>query len=269
MKYSEASFLLSPYSEAAGDVLAALLAEIGFDTFVPTADGLKAYVQTSVLDADAVASLAAAFPLPDVAVSYSITAAPDENWNATWEQQHTFEPIDLPGGKRLTVVPRQAFGSGEHATTRMMVKLLCSLDLQGTAVIDAGCGTGILGFAAMLLGADHLLAYDIDEWSVANALDNLRLNDIDSASVEIREGDSTVLSAADEADVLLANINRNILLADLPHFADVLSSSGQLLLSGFYQEDAPLLVAEAERNGLQLLHKAGENGWACLVFGRK
>ncbi len=266
MKYSEASFLLSPYSEAAGDVLAALLAEIGFDTFVPAADGLKAYVQTSVLDADAVASLAANFPFPDVAVSYSIKAAPDENWNATWEQQHTFEPIDLPGGKRLTVVPRQAFGSGEHATTRMMVKLLCGLDLQGTTVIDAGCGTGILGFAALLLGADHLVAYDIDEWSVANALDNLRLNEIDPACAEIREGDSSVLTAADMADVLLANINRNILLADMPTFAAHTRIGGHVLLSGFYEDDVALLRASAEALGLDFVGSEADGEWRALHF---
>ena len=266
MKYCEASFHLSPYSEAAGDVLAALLADIGFDTFLATPDGLKAYVQTELLDETAVASLAENFPVPDTGISYTIAAAPDENWNTAWEQDHRFEPIDLPGGRRLTVVPRQAFGSGEHATTRMMIKLLCSLDLNSATVIDAGCGTGILGFAAMLMGASHLVAYDIDEWSVANARDNLLLNDIASACVEIRLGDSSVLTPADTCDVLVANINRNILLADLPTFVAHVRSGGHVLLSGFYEADIHLLYEKANGQGLVLAGSEADGDWRALLF---
>ncbi len=266
MKYSEASFHLSPYSEAAGDVLAALLADVGFDTFVATADGLKAYVQTGVLDEAALALLAENFPIPDTTISYSIVAAPDENWNATWEHDHRFEPIDLPSGKRLTVVPRQAFGSGEHATTRMMIKLLCSLDLTSATIIDAGCGTGILGFAAMLMGASYLVAYDVDQWSVDNARDNLLLNDIVPDRVEIREGDSSVLTATDSADVLLANINRNILLADMTTFADHTRQGGHVLLSGFYEADIPLLCEKAVGLGLVFVGSEADGDWRALHF---
>lgn len=266
MKYSVATFVLKPNSEAAGDVLAALLADIGFDSFEPTADGLQAYVQTNLLDAEALAAVVADFPLPGISIDYKLSDAPDENWNAAWEQEHSFEPIALPGGERVTVVPRQAFGSGEHATTRMMIQLLSSIDLSGLTVIDAGCGTGILGFAAMLMGASSLMAYDIDEWSVNNARDNLKLNAIEPSGVEFRLGDSNVLTAADSADILLANINRNILQADLPTFVAHLRPGGKLLLSGFYENDVPLLVDQASALGLSLSTKLSDGEWRALAF---
>ena len=169
---------------------------------------------------------------------------------------------------RIGIEAQMAFGTGTHETTRLMVAQLLDAQLSGKRVLDCGCGTGILGIAASKLGAEEVVAYDIDEWSVENTRHNAALNGVEN--LQVLHGDSRVLSHVSGVfDVVVANINRNILLADLPHFADVLSSTGTLLLSGFYQEDAPLLVAEAERNGLQLLHKAGENGWACLVFGRK
>lgn len=264
MKYSVATFVLNPYSEAAGDVLAASLANIGFDTFVPTQEGVVAYVQTSLLDEDAIAVLVNDFPLPDLAITYSLADAPDENWNATWEQEHTFVPVELPGGKQVVVVPRQAFGSGEHATTRMMIQLLSSLDLQGATIIDAGCGTGILGFAAMLLGAKELVAYDIDEWSVSNARDNLCLNEINPDNVDLRLGDVNVLTEADKADVLLANINRNILLADLPSFVAHTRPGGRILLSGFYDADVPLLIEKASEHGLALAAQLSDGEWRAL-----
>ena len=264
MKYSVATFVLNPYSEAAGDVLAALLANIGFDTFVPTQEGVMAYVQTSLLDEGTISALVADFPMPDVAINYTIADAPDENWNKTWEQEHTFVPVDLPGGKQVVVVPRQAFGSGEHATTRMMIQLLSSLDLQGTTIIDAGCGTGILGFAAMLLGAKQLVAYDIDEWSVNNARDNLKLNEINPELIELRLGDVNVLTESDEADILLANINRNILLADLPAFVAHTRQGGRILLSGFYETDVPLILDKASDLGLSLTTKLSDGEWRAL-----
>lgn len=266
MKYTEAKFTITPYNEAAGDVLAASLAYIGFDTFLPDDSGLTAYIQTSALDAEAIAQAVADFPLDGVSISYTLADAPDENWNQTWEQEHTFEPIQLRNGKLLTVVPRQAFGSGEHATTRMMIRLLESADLSGAAVIDAGCGTGVLGFAAMLLGASKLVAYDIDEWSVANARDNLKLNDIDAAQVDFRLGDSSVLAATDTADILLANINRNILLADLPVFAAHLRKGSRLFLSGFLPEDVALLTDAAAALGLTLAGSLEDAGWVALSF---
>ena len=139
-------------------------------------------------------------------------------------------------------------------------------DLRGKDVIDAGTGTGVLSIMSILRGACHVLAYDIDEWSVDNAKDNLLLNGMGSAQVEVRLGNASVLKDDDQADLLMANINRNILLADMQRFAGALLPTGQLLLSGFYTEDIPLLTAEAARYGLHLKDKRTEDNWTMLLL---
>ena len=266
MKYTEAIFHIHPYSEAAGDVLAALLADIGFDTFMPTDEGLTAYVQTALFDEAVVDAVVSDFPVPDVVVDFTFTEAPDENWNVTWESEHTFEPINLPDGQQLTIIPRQAFGSGEHTTTQMMLRMLAQLDLNGKDIVDAGCGTGVLALAALKLGAAHAFAYDIDEWSVENARDNAKLNSIDMARLELRHGNASVLNPHCQADILLANINRNILLADMPTFVASILQGGHLLLSGFYEPDIPPLAAKAKMLGLTLAATDAEGEWRALHF---
>ncbi len=271
MKYFELSFVLTPNNEAAADVLAALLAEAGCDTFVPNDEGLTAYVLRDSYDEASVRAVVDAFPLPDTAITFTCTEAPDENWNATWEAEHFFEPIALPNGKSFKIEPRQAFGSGEHATTRMMIALLASLDVQHRTVIDAGCGTGVLGIAAIELGASHVYAYDIDEWSVRNAEDNFRLNGYtpEGGGVSIMQGDAGCLDACPAVDILMANINRNILLADLPAFASRLKPGGELLLSGFYEADIDLLTSKAASLGLHLQQSLADGDWCALLFQKK
>lgn len=279
MRYSEAIFKIQPNNEAAGDVLAASLAEIGFDTFVPNDEGLTAYVQTAALDVEAVGAAVADFPLPGVDISFEIHDVPDENWNATWESEHHFEPIELTNGKSFKIVPRQAFGSGEHATTKMMIRMLASLDVNGCSAIDAGCGTGVLSLAAVELGAAHVFAYDIDEWSVRNAEDNFKLNgytpqpdgceDEVAYPVRIVHGDASCLdamAAGKGVDIVMANINRNILLADMPAFVSHLNRGGHLLLSGFYPTDAQQLTEAAQALGLTLAGTEHEGDWAALHF---
>ena len=277
MKYIEVHFELTPYSEAAGDVLAASLADIGFESFVPTDNGLTAYVQQSVYDETALATAVEEVRTTfgwgdeDLCIAYSSREAPDQNWNATWEAEHHFEPIHVDEGVDITIVPRQAFGSGEHSTTRMIVKLLSETDangqpllpLAGATVIDAGCGTGVLGIAALKLGAAQVFAYDIDEWSVRNTLDNLALNGVEATVVE---GDASVLSKAPEADIVLANINRNILLADMPAFVDRMQANGHLVLSGFLEADVEPLVEAATKLGLELRHQRSDEEWQALHF---
>ena len=279
MKYFELQFTISPNDEAAGDVLAALLADAGCDTFVPTDEGLTAYVLQSAYDetviqeaTDSLASL-----LPGHTATFTCSEAPDENWNATWEEEHHFEPITLPNGQQFQILPRQAFGSGEHATTRMMLSMLAEQPLAGKTVIDAGCGTGVLSIAALKLGAKRVFAYDIDEWSVENAQANFALNDVEG---EIVEGDASILTQAPQADILLANINRNILLADLPAFVAKLRhhaaqqhpqsaqqfSQSHLLLSGFLEVDILPLVHKAISLGLTHVNTRADGDWRALDF---
>lgn len=298
MRYQELSFHILPHNEAAADVLAALLADVGCESFVPTDEGLKAYVQQDAYDElavhEVVATATALFAgegADQTRITFTVQAAPDENWNATWEAEHPTMPVLLPNGRQVNIVPRQAFGSGEHATTRLMLHLLASLDITAATVIDAGCGTGILGIAAMKLGAARLFAYDIDEWSVSNTKDNFALNALSatlvtgdageggatattdatpsaSASITLAHGDASCLAAAPLADVLMANIHRNILLADMPTFAAQLKPGGYLLLSGFYEADIPPLTQRASSLGLILDDKRHDEEWCALRFRR-
>ncbi len=290
MKYYAVKFKIDGAPEllqTARELLADDVVEAGFESFEDAEQGLVGYVQAELFNRESLDHAISTFVMPEVAISYTIEEVEPKNWNETWENEG-FDPIfigdrcviydarrlsptplsSLMAPLRIGIEAQMAFGTGTHETTRLMVAQLLDAQLSGKRVLDCGCGTGILGIAASKLGAEEVVAYDIDEWSVENTRHNAALNGVEN--LQVLHGDSRVLSHVSGVfDLVLANINRNILLADLPHFADVLSSSGQLLLSGFYQEDAPLLVAEAERNRLQLLHKAGENGWACLVFGRK
>lgn len=288
MKYYELVFQTNPCSETINDVLSALLAEVGFETFIPNEDGcLQAYIQQSFYDQEAVYNVLADFPLPDVSISYEMNEPADENWNETWENEG-FQPICVEGKlvicdtrhdvdeelDKILIHPRQAFGTGSHQTTRMILSTLLDMDLTGKTVIDAGCGTGILGFMCLKKGADRILSYDIDEWSVSNTLDNARLNNLDLEKIDVRLGDSSVLEDVisaqneDKCDLLIANINRNILLGDIPRFVKSLKSTSNILFSGFYEEDVDYLLEATKEYGFQLKEKKNDGEWAMLLLSR-
>ena len=308
MKYFEVSCEIRPFSEDAADVLSAQLAEIGFESFSQTESGLLAYIQQSAWNEDEMRQVVRNFCLPEVEIRYTKAEAPDEDWNQVWEEEG-FQPIIIPSEEGqeealivvhdvkhtdvppaqydIVITPRLAFGTGSHSTTRLILRTLARLDLKGKDVIDAGTGTGILAIMAMKRGASYVFAYDIDEWSVENAKDNLLLNHIQTlsdsplkgekqkvsplrggleGSVAVVCGDSSVLERQPKADLLIANINRNILLQDLPRFAASLKPKGQMILSGFYQADIPALKEAAEQQGFSLQKEASEGDWAMLLF---
>lgn len=286
MKYFEVTCKIQPFSEEAADILSANLAEIGFESFSETEDGLVAYIQQSVWDEDKMREAIQNFFLPGVEIHYTKAEAPDEDWNQVWEEEG-FQPVCLPlapseGGGMIVVhdvkhtdvppakydiliTPRLAFGTGSHETTRLILRTLAQLDLEGKYIIDAGTGTGILSIMAVKRGAASVFAYDIDEWSVENTKDNLLLNGIYN-NVEVQVGDSSVLEDQEKADLLIANINRNILLQDLPRFALSLKPKSQMILSGFYLEDVQALTEAAEEQGLTLKKTESEQSWAMLLF---
>ncbi|MBR6015751.1 MAG: 50S ribosomal protein L11 methyltransferase [Prevotella sp.] len=291
MKYYAVKFKIECAPEllqTARELLADDVVQAGFESFEDAEYGLVGYVQTELFNQSMLNEVIApfAFVVPNVNISYTIEEIEPKNWNETWENAG-FDPIFIGercviyDARRLETAPlssfiaplrigieaEMAFGTGTHETTRLMVAQLLDLDLTDKRVLDCGCGTGILGIAASKLGASEVVAYDIDEWSVKNTRHNAELNEVEN--LQVLHGDSRVLTHVSGVfDVVVANINRNILLADLPHFVDVLSSSGQLLLSGFYQDGAHLLVAEAEKLGLHLQAETAENHWGCLRFGR-
>ena len=280
MKYFEVKFTLSPYSTDASDVLSAMAGEAGFESFEETADGLLGYVQQSLFSEDTLQEVLSDFPFEGIAVTYDIREAEDRDWNEAWEQEG-FEPIVISpsivihDGRHLPsevstlleieIDARQAFGTGTHETTRM----ICSEAVQyarGARILDCGTGTGILSICALKLGATEAVGYDIDEWSVDNARHNAVINRVDDRFTSLL-GDVTILNKVEGTfDLVLANINRNILLADMPAMREKMAPGAHLILSGFYTADASLLIEKAATLGLPLQHPKEENDWACLIF---
>lgn len=300
MKYYEVKCTLQPFSETAADLFSASLSEIGFEAFSVTEDGLTAYIQQSEWDEGQMQEAIQDFFLPDVSISYVCAEAPDEDWNQVWEEEgfqpvvvgedvvvHDVKHTDVPQARYdILITPRLAFGTGSHQTTRLILRTLAHLDLEGKCLIDAGTGTGILAIMGVKRGAAHVFAYDIDEWSVENTKDNLLLNRVTfkdfkdlndlrdpkdlkapkDSKVVVVCGDSSVLEGQPQADLLIANINRNILLADLPRFAKAIKTGGQMILSGFYLSDVPVLTEAAMQQGFSLLKTESEEEWAMLLF---
>jgi ribosomal protein L11 methyltransferase len=293
MKYYEVNMTIEPCSQDAQDLLAALTAEAGMETFEETETGLKGYAQQQLFDEDAFQQTLAAFPMEGVTISYNVSEAEDKDWNEQWELEG-FEPIEVRSktedgrGERLLVIhdgrhlpsdishqssalmieidAHMAFGTGTHETTRMICRQLLNMPLEGKRVLDCGCGTGILGICALKLGADSCVGYDIDEWSTDNTRHNAVINRVDDR-LESLCGDATLLcSYAPEFDVVLANINRNILLQDMEHFVRVMAPGATLILSGFYQADCQMLTDKALTLGLHPVTTTTDGDWACCLF---
>lgn len=281
MKYFEVEFTINPMSADASDLLAALAGDAGFETFEEAENGLKGYVQQSLFDEDALRSCIADFPIEDISIIYNVREAEDRDWNEQWEQEG-FEPIIIPplaihDGRHLPEVESEisieidaklAFGTGTHETTRMICKELISTvpELEEGRVLDCGTGTGILSIAALKLGASEAVGYDIDEWSADNARHNAVINRVDDRFTSLL-GDASVIDTIEgEFDLVLANINRNILLADMPRFVSKMHTGSKLILSGFYTADSLLLIQKATDLGLTFVSQNQDQDWACLVF---
>jgi ribosomal protein L11 methyltransferase len=291
MKYYEVDFTMKPCTQDAQDILSALAGEAGFETFEETATGLKGYVQQALFDEDTLQQVLEGFPFENVTLSYSIQEAEDKDWNEQWEQEG-FEPIiiNLPPSKgkgnliihdgrhlpsdnnlqpssiMIEIDAHLAFGTGTHETTRMICGMLLDMQLDGLRVLDCGCGTGILGICALKEGAASVVGYDIDEWSADNTRHNAVINRVDDRLTALC-GDANVLSGfSAEFNVVLANINRNILLNDMERFRNVMAPHAQLVLSGFYKNDCALLESKAQTLGLSLKATRSDGNWACLLF---
>ena len=291
MKYYEVDFTMKPCTQDAQDILSALAGEAGFETFEETATGLKGYVQQALFDEDTLQQVLEGFPFENVTLSYSIQEAEDKDWNEQWEQEG-FEPIiiNLPPSKgkgnliihdgrhlpsdnnlqqssiMIEIDAHLAFGTGTHETTRMICGMLLDMQLDGLRVLDCGCGTGILGICALKVGAASVVGYDIDEWSADNTRHNAVINRVDNRLTALC-GDANVLSGfSAEFNVVLANINRNILLNDMERFRNVMAPHAQLVLSGFYKKDCALLESKAQTLGLSLKATRSDGDWACLLF---
>lgn len=255
MKYSIATIHCNDFEDWQIDVLTQQLADLGFDSFEQDGDVLCAYIPTDLVPA---------LDLSAVNCQLSLADCPDENWNAVWEASHEVE--ELPLGVRI--VPHCAFGAGHHETTAMMIDELMASDVKGKRVFDHGTGTGVLAIFAKRLGADYVLADDIDDNSVNNARENAARNGVE---IDVRPASAT--SPIHPSDIsafnlIMANIHRNILLAQMPDYALQLLADGDLWLSGFYEQDVPALIEAAAACGLRHVATRANGEWRMLRFSK-
>ena len=284
MKYYEIEINIKPCTDATRAIMTALAADAGCEAFEDTKTGVMAYVQQALFDREALDDSISSFPIDETTITYKVREAEDKDWNEQWEQEG-FEPIVVadklvihdgrhlpsaislqPSAISIEIDAHLAFGTGTHETTRMICATLLGMNLRGKRVLDCGCGTGILGICALKLGAASCVGYDIDEWSADNTRHNAVINQVDNRLQPLC-GDSSVLSGyGAEFDLVMANINRNILLADMPRFVSVMAPHSTLILSGFYETDCALLESKAQQLGLKLTATKTDSNWACMVL---
>lgn len=273
MNYIEVTVAASPdYA----DILIAELGELGYDIFQETEEGFQAYITEDQFTEEAVQELlerysfAGNFP-------YEVKTIAKQNWNEEWEKN--FEPLLIanrvsvradfhpkPEGVTYDIVitPKMSFGTGHHETTTLMIENQLTLNHVGKRVLDMGCGTGILAIMAEQLGAKKVLAVDIEDWTVENARENAEHNRC--ATLEVRLGDASVLQGEEPFDLILANINRNVLLEDMPVYSQLLLPECPLVLSGFYTEDLSMLQERAAELGLTYESMRTKNNWVSAIF---
>ncbi len=303
MEYLVAEFKINCQSDIlqiARDLLADVAGEAGFESFEDTEKGMKGYVQKKNFDQQVLDTSIASLQLDNCSITYIIANVENKDWNETWEKAG-FEPIEMNNPttvtsgdtnqdaiQRLTIIDaskseenqssqpsttqyikieaRQAFGTGTHQTTQMIVENLLSLNLKGKRIMDCGCGTGILSIAALKLGANEAVGYDIDEWSVENTKHNAKLNNV-SNNIHVIHGDASIIrTIKGNFDIVLANINRNILLQDMEAMTSKMKRDSLLIISGFYKKDTTMLQQKAAELGLELIGGQSKEEWSCLKF---
>lgn len=266
-------FTVTP-KEPGSEILVAQLGELPFESFVETEIGVIAYIQKQ-LWADNVLEDLHILTSPEFVISYSIEEIEQVNWNEEWEKN--FEAIDVDGKCHvrapfhpktdaefdIIIEPKMSFGTGHHETTHMMIQHLLETDVAGKKTLDIGCGTAILAILAEMKGAQPIDAIDIDNWCYQNSIENAERNNCHN--IIVYEGDATLL-VGKNYDVIIANINRNILLNDMQQYVDCLNKDGILLLSGFYEEDIPFIDASCTEKGLIFVKKFSRNNWVSLKY---
>ena len=278
-EYIEVAVKITPFTEENAEIITAEISELPFESFSSEDPFLKCYIQKDLYDAQALKVVMNG--LDGMGFTYDITSTlvPPVNWNAVWESQ--FPPIVVDnkctikasfheGLKKtrfnITIDPKMAFGTGHHQTTYMMCRALLQNEeeIRGKVVLDMGCGTAVLAILAAKMKAERVYGIDIDAIAAISAYDNARLNKV-GTRIETYCGDASLLQR-NTYDVILANINRNILLQDMPTYALSLHKEGFLFVSGFYVEDMPMLIGMAQNSGLQYVSHDSIDNWCCIKF---
>ncbi len=276
MEYTKVTCTLTPDTELAREILMAELGNTGFESFVETDTGIEAYIPSGNFTPELL--LTGNLQQNEFfTFNHTVEVIADQNWNEVWEQNY-FEPLliedqcmvrapfhDTYPEARFQVIinPRMAFGTGNHETTHLMIKAMLGLDMKDLHVLDMGCGSGILSILSSMMGAAEITAIDIDEWSVNNTIENAALNQIGNILVKL--GDASLLTNH-QFDIVLANIQRNILLQDMPNYRKVLKPNGILIMSGFYVADLDIIKEKAISPGLQYTGSFERSDWCAVSF---
>ena len=273
--YIEVRFDVEPCDATSTDVLAAMLCDVEFESFVPDESGLTAYVKRELYNEAAIADIVTSFPL-QVQINWRAEVIEGQDWNSEWEKNY-FQPIvvgdkcvihssfhiDIPKVEYDIVIdPKMAFGTGHHATTSLIIRQLLEMSLDGLSVMDMGTGTGILAILSAMRGAGKVSAIEIDEFAYVNAVDNVKING--EPQINVMLGDASLLANEEPVDVFIANINRNIITADIAEYAKTLKSGGIMLLSGFYEEDVDVIMSQARLHSLDYQSHTVQDRWTCL-----
>ncbi len=270
MNYIQYNFVVSPI-EPGSDILIALLADLGFESFSNNTKGFEGYIQEEFDNEDAIKEL----KFPDFNFNFKRIIIPKTNWNEEWEKNFNpvyvddllcirahFHPKSTTVKHDIVITPKMSFGTGHHDTTWLMSKTLFELDVANKNVLDMGCGTGILAILASMLGAKKIEGIDIDDWSIENATENVNVNEANN--IEFKKGDATILPAQKTFDIILANINKNVLKNDLASYFNCLKDNGTLLLSGFFTADVEELKQLAVGIGFNFNGSYHKNEWAVI-----
>ena len=274
MNYIELSFSVDPQTPFQ-DILIAELAEIGFESFEETKTGLLAYILESIFEEEQIKSLNI-LNNDLVVINFQSKSIPAQNWNAVWESNYDsvviddrcyirapFHPTKPEIEFELLIEPQMSFGTAHHETTANMISLLLKEDVAGKSFLDMGCGTGVLAILAHKKGASPICAIDNDEWAYRNSIDNVAKNK--ASEISVYQGDAALLSSK-KFDVIFANINKNILLADMKIYLESLNKNGELFMSGFYKNDLSDISAKAKQLGLTYKNHLVKNEWVAVRF---
>ena len=281
--YRQVNFKFTPFNEIEIDILDALLCDIGFESFVSNEEGVSAFIKNELFDRNAIIATIQLYPF-ESKISWSEQFIEGKDWNEEWEKNF-FKPMvianecvihstfhtDYPKMKYdITIDPKMAFGTGHHSTTNLIVTELLSMNLNNLKILDMGTGTGILSIVSVLHGAQNAIGIEIDEAAYVNALENIELNKV-SDKIKILRGDASLLNNYQEESfsIVLANINRNVILDDIDKYSRMLEPQGKMLLSGFYINEVDIIEKVAINCSLKKLYAKEDKNWALLVLEKE